>query len=48
MKTKSEYQNSMQLLLDNIAAIDAKATAERRDLTEGELSLKNEALDKVE
>ena len=48
MKTISQYREDIKNLMKKAADIDTKATAENRDLTEAELSLKNEILDTVE
>jgi HK97 family phage major capsid protein len=48
MKTISQYLEDIKALMKKAADLDAKATAEGRDPTEAELSLKKEILDKVE
>ena len=48
MKTISQYLEDIKALMKKAADLDLKATAEGRDPTEAELSLKKEILDKVE
>lgn len=48
MKTISQYLEDIKALMKKAADLDTKATAEVRDPTEAELSLKTELLDKVE
>lgn len=48
MKTLTQYRDDIKNLMKKAGDIDAKATAENRDLTEAEISLKNEILDTVE
>lgn len=48
MKTISQYREDIKDLMDKSAAIDARAQAESRDLTEAEVSHKGKLLDKVE
>lgn len=48
MKTISQYREEIKALMKKLGDIDAKAQGESRDLTEAELSLKNEILDTVE
>ena len=48
MKTITQYREDVKNLMTKAADMDAKATAENRDLTEAEISLKNEILDTVE
>lgn len=48
MKTISQYLEDIKALMKKAADLDMKATAESRDPTEAELSLKKELLDKVE
>jgi len=48
MKTVSQYKLDIQALMKKANDIDTQATAENRDLTESEISLKNELLDTVE
>ena len=48
MKTISQYLEDIKALMKKAADLDTKATAEGRDPTEAELSLKKELLDKVE
>lgn len=48
MKTITQYREDIKALMDRSAQLDAKATAENRDLNDAELALKNELLDKVE
>lgn len=48
MKTATQYKADIQALMKKVADIDAKATAENRDLIASELALKNEMLDTVD
>lgn len=48
MKTITQYREDSKALMDQSAGLDAKATAENRDLNAAELALKNELLDAVE
>jgi len=48
MKTVSQYKADIQALMKKVADIDAKATAENRDLIASEITLKNELLDTVD
>lgn len=48
MKTISQYREDIKSLMKKSTDIDARATAENRELTEAELALKNEILDAVE
>lgn len=48
MKTLSQYREDIKNLMKKAADIDAKCTAENRELTEAEISLKNEIMDTVE
>jgi len=48
MKTISQYKDDLKNLMKKSADIDTKAIGESRDLSEAELSLKNEILDTVE
>jgi len=48
MKTLSQYREDIKNLMKKAADIDAKCVAENREITEGELALKNEMLDTVE
>lgn len=48
MKTVSQYKEDIKSLMKKSADIDAKATAENRDLIDSELTLKNEIIDTVE
>jgi len=48
MKTASQYKSDIATLMKKIADIDAKATAENRDLIDSEISLKNEMLDTID
>lgn len=48
MKTMGQYRDDIKALMKKAADIDAKITAENRDPSEAELSLKNEILDTVE
>ena len=48
MLTISQYRENIKALLKKSAEIDAKAQAENRDLSEAEISLKNEIMDEVE
>jgi HK97 family phage major capsid protein len=48
MKTIGQYKEDIKNLMRKATDIDAKATVENRDLTEAEISLKNEILDTVE
>lgn len=48
MKTISQYKEDIKSLMKKGADIDAKATAENRELVDSELTLKNEILDTVE
>ena len=48
MKTLTQYREDIGNLMKKVADIDTKCTAENREITEAELSLKNELLDTVE
>lgn len=48
MKTISQYKEDLKNLMKKSSDIDVKAIGENRDLSEAELSLKNEILDAVE
>ena len=48
MKTLTQYREDIKNLMKKAADIDAKCVAENREITEGELALKNEMLDTVE
>jgi hypothetical protein len=48
MKTISQYREDIAALMKKAADMAAKATVENRDLTDGELSIKNEMMDTVE
>jgi len=48
MKTLTQYREDIKNLMKKVADIDAKCTAENREVTEAELALKNELLDTVE
>ena len=48
MKTISQYKEDIKNLMKKVADIDAKATAENRDLVAEELSLKDEMMNVVE
>jgi len=48
MKTISQYREDIKALMKKAGDIDAQATNESRDMTEAEISLKNEILDTVE
>ena len=48
MKTITQYKEDIKALMKKAADIDAKVTAENRDVSESELSLKNEIMDTVE
>ncbi len=48
MKTISQYKEDIKALMKKAEDIDAKAVAENRELTEAEVSLKNDILDGVE
>jgi HK97 family phage major capsid protein len=48
MKTVTQYKSDIANLMKKVADIDAKATAENRELIDSEISLKNEMLDTVE
>ena len=48
MKTITQYRNDIKALMEKSAALDAKAVSENRDLTEAEISLKNDILGAVE
>ena len=48
MKTKSQYRSDIKALMDKVAALEAKATNESRDLTAEEIALINETLGDVE
>jgi HK97 family phage major capsid protein len=48
MKTISQYREEIKSLTKAAGDINAKATAENRDLLSGEVSLKNEIMDKIE
>ena len=47
MKTLTQYQEEIKALMKKVGDIDAKCTAELRDISETELSVKNELLDTV-
>lgn len=48
MKTIGQYRDDVKNLMKKVTDIDAQATTESRELTEAEISLKNEILDTVE
>jgi len=48
MKTLNQYREDIKALMKKAGDIDAKVTAENRDPSEAEISLKNEILDTVE
>ena len=48
MKTVTQYKEDIKVLMDRVAAMDAKAVSENRDLTDAELNVKNEIMDQVE
>ena len=48
MKTLTQYREDIKNLMKKAADIDAKCVAENREITEAEISLKNEILDTVE
>jgi HK97 family phage major capsid protein len=48
LKTLTQYREEIKALMKKAGDIDAKCTAENRELTEAELALKNEILDTVE
>ena len=48
MKTITQYKEDIKNLMKKVADIDAKATAENRDLVSEELSLKDEMMNVVE
>jgi HK97 family phage major capsid protein len=48
MKTISQYREEIKALMKKAGDIDAKVTAENRDFTDAELTLKNEIFDTVE
>jgi HK97 family phage major capsid protein len=48
MKTITQYREDIQALMAKSADIDTQATAQNRDLTEAEVALKNDILDRVE
>jgi HK97 family phage major capsid protein len=48
MKTASQHRDDIKSLMKKTADIDAKCITENREISEAELSLKNEILDKVE
>jgi HK97 family phage major capsid protein len=48
MKTLAQYREDIKALMKKAGDIDAKATIENRDLSESEVSLKNEILDAVD
>ena len=48
MKTITKYQADIKALMDQSAEIDTRAITESRDLTETEIELKNDILDRVE
>jgi HK97 family phage major capsid protein len=48
MKTITQYREDIGRLMKKVGDIDTKATAENRELTEAEISLKNELLDGVD
>lgn len=47
MKTISQYREDIKALMKKVSDIDAKCIAENRDMTEEEISWKNETLDYV-
>lgn len=48
MKTVTQYKEDIKSLMDKLAAMDAKAVQENRDLTDAELNVKNEIMETVE
>jgi len=48
MKTVSQYKEDIKSLMKKAADMDAKATADNRDLNENEVALKNEIFDTVD
>jgi HK97 family phage major capsid protein len=48
MKTITQYREDIKQLMEKSGDINAQAISERRELTNAEVSLKNEILDKVE
>jgi HK97 family phage major capsid protein len=48
MKTISQYKEEISALMKKAGDIEAKATSENRDMTEAELALNDQILDKVE
>lgn len=48
MKTVSQYKDDIKTLMKKATDIDSQASAQGRDLSESELSIKNELLDTVE
>jgi HK97 family phage major capsid protein len=48
MKTIAQYRDDIQALMKKSADLDAQATAQSRDLTEAELALKGDILDRVD
>jgi len=48
MKTVTQYKEDIKILMDRVAAMDAKAVSENRDLTDAENNVKNEIMDTVE
>ena len=48
MKTVTQYKEDIKSLMKKVADMDAKATAENRDLNETEVGLKNEIFDTVD
>jgi len=48
MRTKTEYQDRIKQLFDQVNGLDEKATIENRDLSANELVIKSEAMDKIE
>lgn len=48
MKTVTQYKEDIKTLMDRVAAMDAKAVLEKRDLTDAELNVKNEIFNTVE
>jgi HK97 family phage major capsid protein len=48
MKTVTQYKEDIKVLMDRVAKMDTKAIGENRDLTDAELTIKNEIMDTVE
>jgi HK97 family phage major capsid protein len=48
MKTIGQYRTEVKALMDQVHQMDAQATAENRDLSTSELTIKNEIMDTVE